>query len=220
VLFHLADNGNPESVSSQLRLRRIRKFAEMVGTIQHCVRILDVGGNGRFWERYRPELPVQSVITVLNRELEQCPEFPWVRYVSGDARQMDMLHDGEFDFCFSNSVIEHVGGPTDQARMAAEIRRVARGYFVQTPYAYFPLEPHFLVPGWQFAPVALRTRLLQRRDLGWMKRIRDAHEARAAVESIRLLNTRQLQRLFPDAEIYREKIGLFTKSITAWRPLC
>jgi hypothetical protein len=98
-------------------------------------------------------------------------------------------------------------------------RRVARGYFVQTPNAYFPVEPHFLIPGWQLAPVALRTWLLQRRDLGWMKRVEDRQEARAVVESIHLLNVNKLRQLFPDGRIYREKIGLFTKSITAWRPI-
>jgi hypothetical protein len=218
MLFHLADNGNAESAASRLRCRRVRKFAGMLRFVQSGVRILDAGGTGQFWERYREELPARSVITVLNRSVEPQPEFPWLRYVPGDARHMDMFQDCEFDVCFSNSVIEHVGRAEDQARMAAEIRRVARGYFVQTPYAYFPLEPHFLVPGWQFAPIAWRTLVLQRRDLGWMKRVPDPREARAVVESIRLLNTRQMQQLFPDGQIYREKIAGFTKSITAWRP--
>jgi len=43
--------------------------------------------------------------------------------------------------------------------------------------------------------------------------------AREAVESILLLTAAQLQRLFPDSRIYREKIGLLTKSITAWRAI-
>src|SRR6266567_2832580 len=119
MLFHLADNGNAESAASLCRRRRIQKFVELVRTAQSEVHILDVGGTGVFWERYRAELPAPAVITVLNRNLEQQPEFPWVRYASGDARQMDMFRDREFDFCFSNSVIEHVGGPEDQGRMAA-----------------------------------------------------------------------------------------------------
>ena len=93
----------------------------------------------------------------------------------GDARQMPMFQDNEFDMCFSNSVIEHVGSAADQMSMAREVRRVAKGYFIQTPNAYFPLEPHFLIPGWQFASVALRARLLQLRNWGWVERVEESN---------------------------------------------
>src|SRR5258708_31750600 len=111
MLFHLANNGNPESAASLHRRRRVRKFAELVSAASRGVSILDVGGTGWFWERYRAELPGQPVITVLNRSLERQADFPWIRYVLGDARQMNIFEDAEFDFCFSNSVIEHVGAP-------------------------------------------------------------------------------------------------------------
>jgi hypothetical protein len=61
--------------------------------------------------------------------------------------------------------------------------------------------------------------LLQMRDWGWMKRTPDAGAARDVVKAIALLNASQLQRLFPDSQIYRERIGPFTKSITAWRAI-
>src|SRR5205823_6414361 len=160
---------------------------------------------------YRDVLPTRVTITVLNRSFNERPQIPWISYVYGDARQMHMFGSRDFDMCFSNSVIEHVGTIDDQLRMAQEIRRVARGYFVQTPNAYFPLEPHFLVPGWQFLPMSLRAHLLQRRDLGWMKRVKDPQMARRAVESIRLLTAAELQRLFPDGQIHRERVGPFTK---------
>lgn len=48
---------------------------------------------------------------------------------------------------------EHVGGIESQRKFGAEIARVARrGYFVTTPNKFFPIEPHTLLPLYQFLP--------------------------------------------------------------------
>src|SRR5579863_7128244 len=219
MLFKLADNTNQDSLASRFRRERIRKFAGLLNGITGQVRILDVGGTPEFWLMHRDELPIEASLTLLNLDFANTPKYPWIRYVAGDMRRMSMFRTGEFHICFSNSVIEHVGTFADQTLAAAEIRRVAQGYFVQTPNLWFPLEPHFLVPFWQFAPVAFRAYLLQRRDLDWMKRQKDPSLARAEVESVRLLSARQLARLFPDGRIDSEKVGPFTKSIVAWRAI-
>jgi Methyltransferase domain len=219
MLFRFADNGDERSAASRFRRNRVRKFAELLSPVDGELRILDVGGSAEFWLAHRNELSRPAAITVLNQSFGEQPSLPWITYVAGDARDLHMFANQQFDMCFSNSVIEHIDAD-GQFRMAEEIRRVARGYFVQTPNAYFPIEPHFLAPGWQFMPVALRARLLQLRDWGWMKRTPDPRLAREAVESVLLLTATQLQGLFPDSRIYRERIGPFTKSITAWRAIC
>ena len=218
TVFRLADNGDASSLASRLRAGRFRLFAEMLRNAPGEIRILDVGGTAHMWQRYRGELPAQIHVTLLNNDFAERPELPYVSYVVGDARQMEMFPDHHFDVCYSNSLIEHLG-TADQRRVANEIRRVSQGYFVQTPNRYFPMEPHFLVPGWQFLPVSLRARLLQGTDLGWMKRERDPARAREAVESIRLLSERELKGLFSDGCIYREKIGGIAKSLVIWRPI-
>ncbi|MGH7860878.1 MAG: methyltransferase domain-containing protein [Candidatus Dormibacteraceae bacterium] len=81
---------------------------------------------------------------------------PPFQSVIGDARDLAQFQAQAFDVAFSNSVIEHVGGADDQRRMASEAMRVASHYFVQTPKHYFPIEPHFLVPGFQFMPSGLK----------------------------------------------------------------
>ena len=209
MLFKLPDNTNRDSLAS--------RFADLLRNASHEVPILDVGGTPEFWLSHRDELPQNVSLTLLNLDLADKPQYSWVSYVTGDIRKMSMFAASEFDICFSNSVIEHLGTFADQELAALEIRRVARGYFVQTPNIWFPLEPHFLVPFWQFAPISLRAYLLQRRDLGWMKRQVDPLLARADVESVRLLSASELARLFPDGRIDREKIGPLTKSIVAWR---
>ncbi len=214
-ILSVADNRDPESMASRLRARRFRKFAEVLRGADEPVRILDIGGAPAFWQRHHCELPVKAEITLLNRGFGDLPGSTGFKCVVSDARRLDMFKDLEFDMCFSNSVIEHVGDADDQLRMAQEVRRVSRGYFVQTPNKYFPLEPHFLVPGWQFAPLPLRAWLLRRKDRGWVKRVEDREVALATVRSIRLLSARGLRALFPDATICLEKIGPVTKSIIA-----
>jgi|HubBroStandDraft_6_1064221.scaffolds.fasta_scaffold632866_2 hypothetical protein len=217
MLFKLADNTSQNSLASRLRRNRIRKFVGLLSGTKDQVRVLDVGGTPEFWLRHRDELPPNVALTLLNLDFANKPSYPWIHYVSGDVRRMSMFSRGEFDICFSNSVIEHLGTFADQELAAQEIRRVARGYFVQTPNIWFPLEPHFLVPFWQFVPVTFRAYLLQQRDFGWMKRQRDPLTARGAVETVRLLSASELLRLFPDGQIDREKLGPFTKSIIARR---
>jgi hypothetical protein len=219
MFFKLADNTKGQSLASRFRKQRMRKFGELLRDTTKEVRILDVGGTPEFWLRHRDELPVSASLTLLNLDFVGQPEQPWMQCVKGDVRRMESFDSNEFDMCFSNSVIEHLGTLADQSLAAKEIRRVAKGYFVQTPNVWFPIEPHFLIPGWQFAPIAFRAYLLQRRDIGWMKCQKNPLLARAEVESVRLLSASELARLFPDGQIDRERIGPFTKSVIAWRPI-
>ena len=101
--------------------------------------------------------------------------------------------------------------------MADEVRRVSKNYYVQTPYRYFPIEPHFLVPGWDLLPLWLRTALHQRMALGWQSPEPDYLKARITVESIRLMSQKEFRMLFPDGQLRLEKIGPFTKSMIAWK---
>jgi hypothetical protein len=93
--------------------------------------------------------------------------------------------------------------------------RVGRRFFVQTPNKRFPLEPHFLVPGFQYLPVTVRAWLVSHFDVGWYKRIPDHAAARAEVESIQLLTRGRFSALFPAAQIHEEKFAGLTKSFVA-----
>lgn len=216
-LHRLADNTCATSPASQYRRERFHKFAEMIDQRPAPVNILDLGGTAAFWEAHRDLLKVEVKVTLLNQVFETRSELPWITHVEGDGRWMTMFPDRAFDVCFSNSVIEHLGTLYDQIYMAREIRRVARGYFVQTPNKWFPLEPHFMFPFWQFLPAWLRARLLMRSDIGCVGQVQDYLLAKATVESIRLLTAREMRWLFPDGEMLREKVGPLTKSLVAWR---
>ena len=115
-------------------------------------------------------------------------------FVRADACALPFA-DGTFDIAYSNSVVEHID-PSRREAFAREARRVARHYWVQTPNRYFPLEPHALLPGVQFLPRGLRRKAwrLSPRQIGYE-------------ESLELLGARELQALFPDALILRERAG-------------
>lgn len=214
LLHRLADNRVRGSLASQLRRRRFAFFESLTQSLARPFRLLDVGGTPSFWEMMEFEA-VDCEIVVLN--IRALPvEKPNITSVAGDARAMDEYADSSFDVVFSNSVIEHVGSYDDQRRMAEEVRRVGRRYFVQTPNRYFPIEPHFLVPFWQFLPLELRARLVQRFDVGWFKRRPNLAEARALVGHIRLLTKAELRALFPDGSIYTERLMGLPKSYVVY----
>jgi SAM-dependent methyltransferase len=86
--------------------------------------------------------------------------FPQVRAVRADGRALPFA-DGEFDFGFSNAVVEHVaGGREGQRRFVHELCRVSRRVFVTTPNRWFPLEVHTLLPLVHWLPAGARARLV------------------------------------------------------------
>lgn len=214
MLIDAANGWKPGSIAQRLRQARLELFCDLVRDLPQPIRVLDVGGTHQFWLAMdRTRLP-RMQITFLNMWSYE-PDLPDATAVVGDARDLSRYADGEFDVVFSNSVIEHVGGLREQARMAQECMRVGKRFYIQTPNWAFPIEPHFLFPGFQYLPVALRARLHAWRRWGWWDRAASYHDALAEVESIRLLTRRELRYLFPGATIYVERLLGLPKSFVA-----
>ena len=196
---------------AKMARRRHRHFLKAVDDLPRPLRVLDVGGSQRFWELVGMTDPQDVEVTLMN--IKKMPtRYPNFRSVVTDARDMRVFKDDEFDVVFSNSVIEHVGTLEDQTRMASEVARVGKRYFVQTPNRYFPIEPHFYFPFFQFLPVRLRVWLVKALPLASYGRMKDREKAEAFVKEIRLMNARELQALFPGATLLREKTAGLTKS--------
>ena len=197
-----------------MRRRRFELFLSLLRTLKGHVEILDIGGTQQFWDLMLGEDQPDIRVTLLN-VAHQPLSSPHFVSVVGDARAMPQFAAKFFDVVFSNSVIEHVGDYANQRRMADEVRRIGRRYFVQTPNKRFPIEPHFLVPWFQYLPTGTRAWLLSRFDVGWYRRIPDITAARDEVESIQLLTRKRFMGLFPDARIHEEKLSALTKSFVA-----
>ncbi len=161
-------------------------------------KILDVGCGTEGLAGFEPNADITGLDSI------ERPDYPGRRFVRGDARALPFEPDS-FDIAYSNSLVEHLD-PADRSRFAAEIRRVAGRYWVQTPNRYFPVEPHVLLPGFQFLPESARRRLW---GLGM---------PRAPYEPIELLGAAELRELFPDAVILRERFAGLTKSLIAVGP--
>jgi Methyltransferase domain len=219
------DYANPNSLGSRLRAKRIEPLLELIrdahARYDH-VRLLDLGGRKTYWNILPPGfLRHQNVsITVLNVPGEfQASDDDVFSHVAGDACDLHQYSDGHFHIAHSNSVIEHVGGWHNVKRFAAECRRVASGLFVQTPYFWFPVEPHYVFPLFNWFPRPVQERLVQKFALGYSGR--KAPDLDTAIDWIdaapRLLDLRAYQLLFPDCRIEQERFLLLTKSMIAIR---
>jgi hypothetical protein len=182
--------------------------------IGRSTRVLDVGGGLSFWDLALSAGLAVPDVTVLNLYPPPGRLPPGVRWVIGDACALP-FPDHSFDVAFSNSVVEHLGGLSRQSQFANEIRRVARGYFVQTPHRAFPVEPHLLTPFIHWLPQALRARALRRCTLwGWLTRPA-REECERFLREVHLLGRRDMEALFPDSEIRVESALLLPKSLLA-----
>jgi ubiquinone/menaquinone biosynthesis C-methylase UbiE len=217
MLPQFADNRDPNSLSSRMRAKRNEQFKSLLDSLPRPLKILDVGGTQTVWETIRLVDQPDVHITILNLEQKEC-RYKNVHSVVGDARDMRGFHDCQFDIVYSNSVIEHVGNMDQMAKMASEVRRVGRRYFVQTPNRYFPIEPHFVFPMFQFLPLSIRTLMVQKFSLGWIAKQPDRNRAAEEVQSINLLSRRELRFLFPDGRMMEERLLGLTKSLIIHKP--
>ncbi len=211
LLNTLADNRKAGTLADKLRKRRFTLFRSLIDTLPLPIKILDVGGTEIYWERMG-FLPGKGITITLLNTYQAAVKHPGFFSLKGDGRNMPEFTDNSFDIVFSNSVIEHVGSSEDQQKMVAEMRRVGKRLYLQTPNRYFPLEPHFLFPFFQFMPLGLQTALLRRFSLGWYPRQPNKEKARQLASSIRLMTQQELRSLYPKAKIVKEKFAGLTKS--------
>ena len=191
----------------------IQHFLRLKGS---C-RILDVGGEEIYWKIAQEFLDESNIeIHLLNIAPVAVAGKKFTCLV-GDAADLGHLRDNSYDLVHSNSVIEHVGSWRRMQTMALHVRRLAPAYYVQTPYFWFPYEPHFRFPIFHWLPEQVRYRLLLNFSLGFGGKRDTVDAAVAAVQSSSLLDVRQFSTLFSDATILRERVLLLTKSLMAIR---
>jgi len=215
------------SFASRFRRRRFRMIEGLIRPMLaegRRLRVLDVGGRRDYWDLLDPELAPRLSLTILNNEPVEIdahirPGDPIeVEYAIGDACEMPQYGDGAFDLVHSNSVIEHVGGLQDMARMADELRRVARAYYVQTPYLWFPIEPHYGVPFFHWLPAATRAGMGWRRSVGYRGRADSYRHSLAVTDHTELVDQTLMRELFPDGKLVKERAAFLVKSLIALRP--
>lgn len=210
-----------DKASAYFRRRRFAMIEPIIRRIsaeKGSCSIIDVGGREEYWTPALQTLEdCNAHVTVVN--LEQTQPRPGNRFdfAFGDACNLNAYADDQFDLAHSNSLIEHVGRWGDMKRCANEIRRVATNYYVQTPYFWFPLEPHFRAPFFHWLPEQWRARLVMNFKIGYFNRASSLDQAMQNVQSAYLLDKAQMRELFPDADVQFERVAGIPKSLVATR---
>lgn len=187
------------SFRQHFRERRYMQIENLIHVNDVDGFILDLGGGPAsfFSAKFpRPERVVLLEIDHKEAYLAKQRQ-PEILVVIADGEQMP-FSDNSIAMIVSNSVIEHVHSPE---RLASEIQRASKQYFVQTPNGDFPLETHSFVaiPFYNF--------------IGWERIQEFACKLFGAdyeyVKSVRYLSEQQLNNLFPRASLVYEKfLGL------------
>jgi SAM-dependent methyltransferase len=212
--------------SRRARLRRGR-------LLHHCFpdlgdrNVLDLGGGDG--QHVRMILPDHGRITVADISSEdlRCAKNAGFETVVIDGTNRLPFETKGIDFIFCSSVIEHITIPKNeiwsienddeferrakaaQAAFAREISRCSRSYFVQTPHKFFPVESHTWLPFFiVFLRRALQIQTIRLLNRFWLKQ---------SEPDWRLLTFRDMKELFPDAEIFIERIWGVPKSMIAIR---
>ena len=214
--LHAVRNRIVDAPDSWGARRRARRWTWLVETFPDlsAMSVIDLGGSVESWRR-APVRPKHVHVVNLEDQPGEVPD--WAEVDHGDACALpDRVRSRRYDLAFSNSVIEHVGGHERRLRFAETVRGLADSYWVQTPYRYFPIEPHWIAPGMQFLPVRARAALARRWPLAKV-RAGDLRGALDGVLSTELVDRTQLRYYFPDSAIRAERLAGLPKSLIAIR---
>jgi hypothetical protein len=212
VTARIRDPYNPGSLAGRARRRRWDLFTDHFPDIADLA-LLDLGGTPRMWAA----APVRPRRVVTVNLLDQPPhDEPWIDARTGDVFAHDPAEP--FDVVYCNSLIEHIGGHAQRQRLADLIAASAPRYWVQAPYRYFPVEPHYLAPGLQWLPLAARAAIARRWDLGgYTAKGKPGREGLEQVLEVELPTVTHFRHYFPDATVRYERFAGLIKSLIAIR---
>jgi len=117
-----------------------------------------------------------------------------------------------FDIVFSNAVIEHLGSRENQMKMASEIMRVGKNWFVTTPNRWFPFEFHIRLPFIHWLPDRIfkfAARIIS------FNHNTQKYSSGCEHADLRLLSARALRKMFPDSIIIQQRITIWPETLIA-----
>lgn len=211
---YIANPSDPKSLSAQARRRRWQRLRAAFPAIGD-MRVIDLGGTPRAW---RMGGVVPGELVILNSSAAELAPDPTInaRVLQGDACDLPESLEGEqFDLVYSNSVIEHVGGHARRRAFVTSVTALAPRHWVQTPYRYFPIEPHWVFPLMQNLPLAARAWILRHWSMGG--RAKSWEDSVRRTMQVEILSRTEMRYYFPDSEIRDERALGLTKSLIAVR---
>ena len=207
------------AISTYFRAKRFAFIKSLLDNLtkgDKKIKILDIGGTEDYWNSMGLNLGNNIEIVLLNLYKIEVKGAGFSS-IKGDACNLEGMEDKSFDLVFSNSVIEHLFSIENQQKMANEVMRVGKNYYIQTPNKFFPIEPHWVFPFFQFLPFGLKVFLTQNFSLGHIPKVKSKQEAIDLVNEVNLLSKKELENLFSESELYIEKFMGFHKSYAAYK---
>jgi hypothetical protein len=201
--------------SRRIKMDLLARYLPLQGT----ERVLDIGSQVDSQSRQILErFPDKSRITAANLFPEHLDTiraaYPGIHTVQADARALP-FGDQSFDLVYSNAVIEHVGTFGDQQRMADEVRRVGRRWFLTTPNKWYPFEFHARMPFVSWLPPPLMHRVTR---LWGYNHLRGRYQPGNDFSDVHLLTARQLRRLFPDSLVLMPRVTFWPETLVVVGP--
>lgn len=184
------------------RKRRYQQIKSLVNIDSVNGFILDLGsGPMSFFAAKFPRSKQVILLEINHNEAYSAKrKQPDLFVVIADGKKMP-FRDNSIEMTISNSVIEHVNNPD---KLAAEIKRTSRNYFIQTPSADFPLETH------SFIPIPFYNFFDREKLQRFLCNMFGANFE--YVRSVRYLSEQQLKKFFPDAFFTYERFFGLKKS--------
>ena len=210
------------SVFSKLsRISRTRKldlFNKIMNPTKQ-MKLLDVGAqinpNSDGMLQLIDTYPWKNNISAVNISTEYISAirkcYPEIEAVVCDACELPWP-DKHFDVVYSNAVIEHVGSFERQMKMASEIMRVGKRWFVTTPNRWFPFEFHMRLPFVTWLPGKSYLRIgniisynhsLGKYTVGWKR------------DDLRLMSAGQFRKCFPSCKIIKQRVTFMAETLIA-----
>lgn len=203
-------------LSNISRQRKLELFNRIIMPTE-TTKVLDVGaeiapsgGKGLQFIDFYPWKKGISAISLSPEHISSIKQhYPEIEAVVGDACELPWP-DKYFDVVYSNAVIEHLGTLEKQRKMAAEIMRVGKKWFVTTPNRWYPFEFHMRLPfvtwlpgdGYLWAGRIVRYSHVKRKYVFGRKRT-----------GLRLMTAKELRHCFPDSKIIKQRVTFVAETL-------
>ena len=202
--------------SRRIKMELLERYLPLSGT----ERVLDIGSQVDAQSRQILErFPDKGRITAANlfpEHLETIRKaYPGIHTVQADARKLP-FEDKTFDLVYSNAVIEHVGTLEDQQRMADEVRRVGKRWFLTTPNKWYPFEFHARMPLVSWLPPKAMHKLTR---MWAYNHVKGRYQPGNDFSDVHLLTARQLRRMFPDSLVIKPRVTFWPETLVVVGPV-
>lgn len=205
------------------RNRKLELFDKLMNPTKE-MKILDIGAEinptNKSVIRFIDNYPWKSNVSAINLSSEHISTikqyYPEVDARVGDACDLPW-EDKHFDIVYSNAVIEHVGSFEKQKKMATEIMRVGKSWFVTTPNRWYPFEFHMRLPFVTWLPRNGYIRFGQVISYNHVKR---KYMTGIRRDDLRLMTVKDLKRCFPTSRVIKQRVTFMPETLICVGGLC